>query len=85
MHYKVPVSECQPIDRMHNVAPIFKVICLKMEVLTVAEKLNLIIFIDYYAYFIAKCLKSSTAQFLFYHLKTPRFLPSLKGPVILMD
>lgn len=71
--------------RIHNVTPIFKVFCLKVDVITVAEKLNLIIFKIYCAYFPVKCLESSTAQFLFYHLKIPRFLPSLKGPVILMD
>lgn len=66
------------MDRIHNVTPIFKVFCLKVYVLTVAKKLNLIIFIVYRAYFLAKCLESSTVQFLFYHLKIPRFLPSLK-------
>lgn len=73
------------MDRIHNVTPILKVICLKVDVLTVAEKLNLIIFIVYRGYFLAKCLESCTGQFLIYHLKIPRFLPSLKGPVILIN
>lgn len=63
------------MDRIRNVTPIFKVFCLKVDVLTVAEKLNVTIFIVYGANFIAKCLESNTAKFV--HLKVPRFLSSL--------
>lgn len=73
------------MDRIHNVTPIFKVFCSKVDVFTVAEKLNLTIFIVYLAYFLAKCLESSTAKFKFFHLKIPRVLPSLQGLVNLIN